>query len=288
MNSGRVKYCHPKCWLTNSTWIKVWKWKWAVSCHECFVKYLLCSKSKDRKTGWCVFCCRHTNRRAHSHGTKTKNILDKEEPWATGMSFKFQLLKWTSGCCLLTSACLGGLVHKFGKIFCSLDTDSCCIHSFCVDDAGGGHLSAWLSEGNLRSPAGWNSQTWWNLWTWGGGAVTILNGSVLLTQSGEISKHRNKPLSLRETFQGGLGFVSGSTMRGILQGSLLQWESAFLSLPPLQKQVVCFAFHTRVVFGTVVLVTFVRHKERDLEKKALSWICLFRWAGGTEKDSMVR
>ncbi len=40
-------------------------------------------------------------------------------------------------------------------------------------------------------------------------------------QWGGISKHRNRPLSLGETFHGELGFVSSSTMRGILQVSLL-------------------------------------------------------------------
>lgn len=61
----------------------------------------------------------------------------------------------------------------------------------------------------MESVDGSNSTVW---------QCTINTGSV---QGGRISKHRNKPLSLGETFHGELGFVSGSTMSGILQVSLL-------------------------------------------------------------------
>lgn len=92
-------------------------------------------------------------------------------------------------------------------------------------------------------------------------------------QSAGISKHRNEPLSLGETFHRELGLVSSLNNERNTSGFPPQWESAFLFLSALQKQVVCFAFRSRVVFVTVAF--FARPKTR-IGKHALNLICLFR------------
>jgi len=97
------------------------------------------------------------DRREHSHGSQTKNILYKHEPRAIAVSLKFQPLK-------LTSVSLGGPVNNFTKIsrlikyrrlLCS------CRPVLLIPVSSFYHLNASSSAGNMRSPAGRgaNSQT---------------------------------------------------------------------------------------------------------------------------------
>lgn len=97
-----------------------------------------------------------------------------------------------SSCCLLTSVCLQGLA-QFQE---NVQLNSYKYSYGCV-----------LLRGNLFSA---------EVTT----AVTVLLSQALRRRGG-ISKHRSEPLWLGGTFHGALGFVSGSTMRGILQVSLL-------------------------------------------------------------------
>lgn len=97
-------------------------------------------------------------------------------------------------------------------------------------------------------------------------AVTVLLSQALCSHGG-ISKHRSKPLLRGGGLSGRVLLCERLNNERNTSGFPPQWESAFLFLSTLQKQVVCFAFsQSCVVFGTVVFLLPVRPKKKKKEK----------------------
>lgn len=142
------------------------------------------------------------------------------------------------------------------------------------------HLSAWLSEGNL-APA---EVTSWLRCEFTdmvesvdeGRAVTLLYGSVLLTQA--LCNGGGLASTGTSLYRWGRPFTESLAL-----WAAQQWEEYFRFPSSMGKRIPLFVATSKpsgvlcisqscVVFGTVVFVTFVRQKKKERELENKHWI----------------